>query len=433
MFLKDIKTLGIIGGGISGLSFAHEVKKNWPFLPKVIVFDPRFGRRKPVRPNRTSGLIYRNLAEKYEMLRKGANVISQELHSITFHKGDKTVEIPDPLGREIYTVSKNPLPVGDERIESVYQFLQNQLGETTEIEFRDAYVMDMFFGPSGNEPFEIIYKQGDSGRVQSELVDAVVLTTRPASIEQTLRKKIKYIPPRTWPGVTIDLSMLGIKDRSKLQTLHKFLIGGGKVHTVDLIPHGETLTVTAIGKGTDVPVLYNLLRSEKWVNFYLPPDWEDRIIRDGLHTISVPVTAAKNLVSDGFAGLGGQVFGEILINGGLYNTLWAAKLLAEVIRDHGFARDDLYRHYYAQVRNRLRFQNLAARTIYNFTDNFILPSKRLACCFLQVMEVEKCFPPEKRYMSRYVWDLLVGERLFTRSVWGMIWNAPRFLKTMIKT
>ncbi|MFH1148640.1 MAG: hypothetical protein V1736_13180, partial [Pseudomonadota bacterium] len=194
MHLKDIKTLGIIGGGISGLSFAWEIKKNWPSLPKVIIFDPRFGRRKPIRPNRTSGLIYRGLAEKYEMLRKGSNVIAQELHTITFHKSGKTVEIPDPLGREIYTVTKNPLPAGDERIDSIYQFLQERLDETSEIEFRDACVVDILFGSGKDEPHEIICKYGDTGKVQSERVDAIVLTTKPAPIEQTLRKKIKYIP-----------------------------------------------------------------------------------------------------------------------------------------------------------------------------------------------------------------------------------------------
>lgn len=423
MRLESIKTLGIIGGGIAGLSFLNEISRNWSHLPKIIVFDPRFGDSKPVRPNRTSGLIYHSLAEKYNMLSPDASVIAQELETITFHKDSLAVEIPDPVGRKIYTVSKNAFQKDGETIESVYEFLQNQLLNRDEIEYRNAYVLQLRFPSDTGGHYTIVYKQGPEGLTETQDVDAVILTTRPLAIEKTLRKRIKYVPPRTWPGAVVDISLENLQDRSKFQTLHKFLIGGGKAHTLDMVPHGEILTVTAVGKEMTLGVLMALLEEDS-IKKYLPHKWKTRISKEAQHEISVPVSGAKNFVHHGFAGLGGQVFGEILINGGLYNTLWASKILCEVIRDHGLGKEALSRWYYMQIKNRLRFQNWIGRTAYHFSDSYVLPSPRFSGFFLSIMESENALPCKKRYMSQYVWDLLVGERLFTSAVCRMVLSFP---------
>ncbi|MBU4185197.1 MAG: hypothetical protein KKC23_03185, partial [Proteobacteria bacterium] len=195
----------------------------------------------------------------------------------------------------------------------------------------------------------------------------------------------------------------------------KFFVGGGQIHTIDLIPRRDTLTVMTLGKGATLPVLFEHIDNNPNIQRCLPKNWRSRIVEGSAGSLSVPVTSAKNAVSDGIACLGGHVFGAQLINGGLYTNLWAAELLAKAIKKRGFQKDGLESLYFAKLKKKLYFQNLIGKTIYMLTDSFLLPSTGISYFLLSKFVKEKKLEPEKRILTRFAWDILIGKEPFSRS------------------
>jgi hypothetical protein len=202
----------------------------------------------------------------------------------------------------------------------------------------------------------------------------------------------------------------------KYQTLHKFFVGGGKIHTIDLIPRRDTLTVMALGKGASLPVLYEYIDKNHDIQKCLPEHWRTRIVEGSAGSLNIPVTSAKNAVSDGIACLGGHVFGALLINGGLYTNLWAAEFLAKAIKKRGFHKEGLERLYFVKLKKILCFQNLIGKSLYMLTDSFLLPSTSISDFLLCKFIREKELAPEKRILTRFAWDILIGEEPFSNSL-----------------
>jgi hypothetical protein len=64
----------------------------------------------------------------------------------------------------------------------------------------------------------------------------------------------------------------------------------------------------------------------------------------------------------------------------------------------------------------LCFQNLIGKTIYMLTDNFLLPSTIISHFLFREFVKEKDLAPEKRILTRFTWDILIGEEPFSNSL-----------------
>ncbi|MBW2645585.1 MAG: hypothetical protein JRE23_05315 [Deltaproteobacteria bacterium] len=413
--LSRINKIGIIGGGIGGLFLTSSIVQCWDDYPDIYIFDPRFDERGPARPSQTSGLVYQGWAGAYGIPYVDPSVIAHKIDTITFHKGDQKVEIPDPLGRKICIINRNPVRRNGELIPSIYQHIQRFISRYDRIHFLPFSVDDLSFSQGSNNNFTILCTDYN-GKTHEETVDGVVFTTLPPKVKETLSKTIGYRPPKTWPGASFDVSLKRGKWLPKYQTLHKFFVGGGQIHTIDLIPRGDVLTVVALGKGASLSSLYRRIEKDPDIQRYLPDHWPTRVIEGSASALSVPVGQAENVIADGLVCLGGQVFGELLINGGLYSNLWAAELLAKALKKSGFRKEGLEQFYFAKVMKVLRFQNLIGKALYVLTDRFVLPSARVSSLFLQKIDAEKELPSEKRLLTRFAWDILIGEEPFSRAL-----------------
>lgn len=413
----SIEKIGIIGGGIGGLFLTSYIVQNWPDHPDIYMFDPRFDERGEARTSRTSGFVYQGWAESYGIPLVDSSIIAHKIDTITFHKGAQSVGTSDPLGRKICIINRNPVQRDRKIIPSIYQHIQTYISKYERIYFLPFRVNDVYFprgqGLKGN--FTILCDDYDGKKHQID-VNGVVFTTLPSNIKEILSKKIGYRPPKTWPGAIFDVSLKRGKWLPRYQTLHKFFVGGGLIHTIDLIPRRDTLTVMALGKGASMKVLYQHIDKNPDIQRCLPEHWRTRIVEGSAGSLNIPVTSAKNVVSDGIACLGGHVFGALLINGGIYTNLWAAELLAKAIKKIGFQKDGLERMYFAKLKKVLCFQNLIGKTIYMLTDSFILPSARISDFLLHKFIREKELAPEKRILTRFAWDILIGEERFSNSL-----------------
>jgi len=410
-----IKKIGIIGGGIGGLFLTSSIIQCWDNYPDIYIFDPRFDKRGEARTSRTSGLVYQGWAGSFGLPFIDPSIIAHKIDTITFHKDAKSVETSDPLGRKICIINRNPVQRNGQLIPSIYQHIQSHISSYKRIHFLPFRVNDIYFPQGFDKNFTIVCDDYD-GTTHQISVDGVVFTTLPPKIKKTLSREIGYRPPQKWPGAIFDVSLKRGGWLPKYQTLHKFFVGGGKIHTIDLIPRCDTLTVMALGKGATMPVLYEYIDKNPDIQKCLPEHWRTRIVEGSACSLSVPVTSAKNAVSDGIACLGGHVFGALLINGGLYTNLWAAEFLAKAIKERGFHKEGLERLYFAKLKKILCFQNLIGKTIYILTDSFLLPSTSISYFLLRKFVKEKKLEPEKRILTRFAWDMLIGKEPFSQAL-----------------
>ncbi|MDO9567423.1 MAG: hypothetical protein Q7J15_11880 [Candidatus Desulfaltia sp.] len=409
-----IKKIGIIGGGIGGLFLTSSIVQCWDNYPDIYIFDPRFDKRGETRTSRTSGLVYQGWAGSFGLPLIDPSIIAHKIDTITFHKDAKSVETSDPLGRKICIINRNPVQRNGRLIPSIYQHIQSRISNYKRIHFLPFRVNDIYFPKDFDRNFTIVCDDYD-GTTHQINVDGVVFTTLPPKIKKTLSREIGYRPPKKWPGAIFDVYLKRGKWLPKYQTLHKFFVGGGRIHTIDLIPRRDTLTVMALGKGATLPVLFEHIDNNPNIQRCLPENWRSRIVEGSACSLNVPVTSAKNAVSDGIACLGGHLFGALLINGGLYTNLWAAELLANAVKERGFHKDGLEKLYFAKLKKTLYFQNLIGKTIYMLTDNFLLPSKSISYFFLREFIKEKELIPEKRILTRFAWDILIGKEPFSHT------------------
>ena len=410
-----IKKIGIVGGGIGGLFLTSSIVQCWENYPDIFIFDPRFDERGKARTSSTSGLVYQGWAGSYGIPFIDSSIVAHKIDTITFHKGAQSVETSDPLGRRICIINRNPVSRDGQTIPSIYQHIQSHISRYKRIHFLPFRVNDIYFskGLAGN--FTILCDDYD-GKTHQIDVNGIVFTTLPIKIRETLSREIGYRPPKKWPGAIFDVSLKRGKWLPRYQTLHKFFVGGGQIHTIDLIPRRDTLTVMALGKGATLPALYQYIDNNPDVQRCLPGHWRTRIVEGSASTLKVPVTSAKNAVSDGIACLGGHVFGALLINGGLYTNLWAAELLAKAIKEKGFEKDGLERLYFEKLRKIICFQNLIGKTLYILTDSFLLHATGISFFLLRKFTKEKELAPEKRILTRFAWDILIGKEPFSRSL-----------------
>ncbi|MCG2788748.1 MAG: hypothetical protein L6405_02205, partial [Actinomycetia bacterium] len=396
------------------LFLTSSIVQCWDNYPDIYIFDPRFDKRGDARTSRTSGLVYQGWAGSYGIPLVDPSIVVHKIDTITFHKGSKSVETSDPLGRKICIINRNPVQRNGRLIPSIYQHIQSHISKYKRIHFLPFKVNDIYFPKSLDGNFTILCDDYDGKSYQKDF-NAVIFTTLPPNIKETLSREIGYKPPKKWPGAIFDVYLKRGKWFPKYQTLHKFFVGGGRIHTVDLIPRCDTLTVMALGKGATLPVLFEYIDNNPDIQRCLPENWRSRIVEGSACGLSVPVTSAKNAVSDGIACLGGHVFGALLINGGLYTNLWAAELLAKAIKERGFHKEGLERLYFAKLKKILCFQNLIGKTIYMLTDSFLLPSTSISDFLLRKFIREKELAPEKRILTRFAWDILIGEEPFSHT------------------
>jgi hypothetical protein len=423
--LNRLEKIGIIGGGIVGLCLTSSIIKFWDDYPDIYIFDPRFDDRRtyvrdamrscPSCTNRRSGLVCHGWAGSHGIPHVDPVVIDHTIDTITLHKGEQKVEATDPLGRKMYIINRTPVRHNGEVIPSIYQYFQRSISRRERIHPLPFIVTDIRFPQGSNKNFTILCTD-HHGTTRQETVNGVVFTTMPPTMKKTLSQRIGYRPPRTWPGAMFDVSLEREQWPQKYQTLHKFFVGGGHIHTIDLIPRRDTLTVMALGKGATLPFLYQCIDKNVDIQKYLPDHWRTRIVEGSAYNLNVPVSAAKNVISDGIVGVGGQVFGEHLINGGLYSNLWAGELLAKALKKGGFCKEELRRMYFAQVMKVLCCHNIIGKSLYMLTDRFVLPSARAASFLLQKIATEKKCAPEKRLVTRFAWDILLGEEPFSRAL-----------------
>ncbi|MBU2521915.1 MAG: hypothetical protein KKD50_06780, partial [Proteobacteria bacterium] len=69
----------------------------------------------------------------------------------------------------------------------------------------------------------------------------------------------------------------------------------------------------------------------------------------------------------------------------------------------------------AKFKKILYFQNLIGKTIYMLTDSFLLPSTSISDFLLRKFIKEKELVPEKRILTRFAWDILIGNEPFSHT------------------
>jgi len=370
--LRDGSRIAIIGGGPAGAFFAHFAHKyaeETGINTTVTIFDGKdFLKKGPKGCNLCAGVIAESLNVKLrdEGIFLPEKRIINRLEGYCLHSEDKTIYLS-------HTDNKTG------RINTVFRGNGPRFSSFPDVISFDDFIMtwavdmgtkivpqpvwDITFPKDISEPLTLFYGQKDA--LQKYPADLVVCAF---GVNTYLIKKIQrigfsYIPPKTLTTFQAEFNLgADYISREFGNVIHVYRSKSRSISYATIIPKGDYLTITLIGKKDANPHL-------------LTEFLEHKNIRDKIPSImshcscypKITVSAAKNPYTDRLVFVGDASFSRHYKNG-IESAFLTAKLAAETSFKHGIDAGNFHHHYSKNAKRKILHDNRFGRLLFWIND-----------------------------------------------------------------
>jgi flavin-dependent dehydrogenase len=412
--LKHEDRVCIVGGGPAG-SFAAihllRLAQQKGLHLEVLVFEPRdFNTPGPGGCNRCAGILSSRLLRALDDLGLAlpGDVIQAELHAYAAHLDGEALRIeqPDP-GRRIVSVYRGggPRLLQGARRASFDGFLLEQARRmgTRHIPARVRRVI--WEGRpvvlTARERFPAALVVLATG-VNSRAPLADEFGYQPAPTEIMAQDEI--LRPPTWPVDTVSAY---------------FREPPGLVFGA-LIPKGEYLNISLLGKGLTSDAINNFLEAQGLESAYFSPG-------NSLCgcTPRIAVGAARNYFGDRWVAVG-DAAATRLYKDGVGSAFFTSQAAMQAAVHVGIGRRDFQRAYASTCR-RVAADNRFGRLLFRLW-HLTLKNPRLLGAWKDTIRRESHLPPEHRVHARILWSMFSGDEPYRDLFWlSVSWKAVRAL------
>jgi flavin-dependent dehydrogenase len=443
--LKNHDTVAVVGGGPAGSFFAihllRESRKMNRTIEVIIV-----EKKRPVdldaEPwhhrgcNSCAGGISPRLSEVLEQdgITIPDEVVQSEVDHIWLQSLWKNFPLKVPEQMKMYTVFRGSLPFKKSRKPSGFDsfLLEQAVTEGARIACGD--VQDIEFSPSGRPKLKVKTRAGDITSLTAEFVAiaAGVNAHQPQdSADNPLLRSVRatvprYVPARTRKALLLELEVGRRYLKKNMNREVHFIEYGSKelqLEHIALIPKGDLLTVTLIGKRVDRAVFPNDTREILADLLRLP---EIATILPGIRDTQVACTcaprmavmAAQNPFTDRVA-LVGDMVGSRLYKDGLYSAHTTAAALARTVLEEGIDKQSLARGYGPTVRW-LTSDNRYGRWVFALS-RLAFGTPVMSRVLYQAFATElKTKDKRKRPLGLVLWNIASGMADYREILTGML-------------
>jgi len=452
--LQDHDTVAVVGGGPAGSFFAlqllRESKKTNQTLEVIII-----ERKRPLDEehepwhlfgcNSCAGGVSARLNDVLEQSGTSIpeEVVQVEIDHIWLQSLWKNFPLKVPKQKRMYTVFRGSLPFKKTHKPSGFDsfLLQQAVSEGARIVCGDAE--GIAYSPAGMPELKIRTGSGDVTSISADFVAiAAGVNTHQhqdsadSPLLRSVREMIpRYIPAKTRKALLVELEV-GHRylERNMNRAVH-FIEYGSKelqLEHIALMPKGDVLTVTLIGKCVDRAVFPNDTR-EILADLLRMPDIAAILpgIQDAQVTCAcaprMAVVAAKNPFTDRVA-LVGDAVGSRLYKDGLYSAHATATSLARTILEEGIDERSLARGYGPTVRW-LASDNRYGKWVFALS-RLVFGSPMMSRVLYQAFATElKTRDRSKRPLGLVLWNIASGMADYREILTGML--SPSVLRSVL--
>lgn len=369
--LTNNSKIFVIGGGPAGSFFSYIIlklaKEKGLNIELTILEGKLFSRSGPHGCNYCAGVISETLIDR---MGKIGLVLPQEIarstvegYNMITSKGE--LFLAHPLKRKkIVTVFRGNGPLFSNITENI-SFDDFLLREAMKIGAKVIYKRVSSISLPSNYEEKILITTEDNEHFEADfIVGAFGLNTE--LMEKVKNMGFGYKPPKVLKTCQTELNLGSqfVEEKFK-NSIYIFNMGVKGLRFSAIIPKGEFITITLIGKSDLV-----FSRMEKFLNApfmkkFLPEDWT--FPSRHCHCLPrIPLTAAKKPYTHRFAIIGDACCSRYYKNG-LESALITAKILAETVIDHGISEDKLKIWFWKRAK-KIIYDNYFGRILFFLND-----------------------------------------------------------------
>ena len=432
--LEPNSTVAVIGAGPAGTFFCHFMQNHPRFKElgiKLAVFDKKsFLKTGTPGCNMCAGVIGRKLVS--EMCAAGIDlpqsVIRHEIKGYVLHYYSDWAVLPMPPEETVYTVfrGRNPVSAPHGRKSFDQHLLDIVVARGAEYIPQNISEIEM---PGDSRSKATLHYDFGRKKLDADLIAGCF------GINTGLGDKMPsgYRPPEHWVAAQGEIYASEEFLRDVYQDMiHAFNYGWENLKFMALVPKGNFITVSAIGKNIDRRLMWSLLQRDE-IKPYLPENWS--IVCSCRPQI--PVSAAQGVLSDRLITIGDACCARYLKNG-IESAFYGARSAVETVLEHGIAAGDFkelfLRHYVKPLDRDNRYGKLlfAVNDVYCSSTLF---SKAL----LEVVRSESERPEAGKTTDYYLWQLFSGDVPYKKILCGLLRPvlvarvAVRFFRNLFKS
>jgi flavin-dependent dehydrogenase len=437
--LSDGSRIAIIGAGPAGSFFAHfalHFARKKGIDVSVLLLDGKdFIRCGPVGCNMCAGVISETLMHclEEEQIVLPEERIQRYIRGYWLHGETRDLFLPHPRGeRKIVTVFRGNGPrLWDHEGNVSFDDLLLDGVKAAGARLISTSVREIIMPRDSEDKVRLICgKEGERTEIEADLiVGAFGLNTR--MIERVTALGFGYHPPHILRAGQMELHLGADVIQHYLgENIHTFLLKADWLSFGSLIPKGDYVTVSVVGKrdidGRDV---VSFLDSPA-VRRVLPP--ATGIIGKGCNCFpKIATTAAKQPFTDRFVIIGDASCFRYYKNG-IESAFYTARLAAETAFEQGISRTAFERGYWRAARQSIIRDNLYGRMLFNACD---LLSHRAPFADVLVQVGGSGQSTEGVCLRGILWDLFTGNAPY-RSIFYRILHPStptELMRIMLRT
>jgi flavin-dependent dehydrogenase len=210
-------------------------------------------------------------------------------------------------------------------------------------------------------------------------------------------------------------------------TIHFFLLDLPGLDFAAVVPKGDFVTVTLLGKDLSQEKVEAFLNTKE-MKTCMPPGWQP----DEFACHCAPrmnISGAIHPFADRMVFLGDSGVSR-LYKDGIGAAYRAAKHAATTAIFHGVAEEDFRRHYWPACRS-TEYDNRVGKLIFEFV-RYLKPRRFMMSSMLRMVAREQSKPADQRRMSNILWDMFTGSapyrdiliRIFNPAFWSrFLWHV----------
>ncbi|HUU37393.1 MAG TPA: hypothetical protein VMW46_04215 [Candidatus Desulfaltia sp.] len=420
--LKDGSRIAVIGGGPAGSFFAHfagKLAERKGLGVSITIFDGKdFLERGPRGCNLCAGVIAVSLEKQLEKegIRLPEKRIISRLEGYSLHIEDETLRLTsrENSTRDIATVFRGNGPRFScfPEVISFDDFLLSYARDReAAVVSEPVWGLEMPSRPA--DPIGLLF--GDRRSPQRFKADLVVGAF---GVNTPLAAKVRnlgfgYRPPRTLTTYQAEIRLGEEKVKSLFQNdIHVYMPRSRTVRFVTIIPKGDYVTVTLIGKADATPELAGEFFGLEEIRKVLPPAKPNCFCYP-----RIAVSAARRPFSHRLVLIGDAAFSRHYKNG-IESAFMTARLAAEAAFNRGVDAASFFSGYLKPARKQIIRDNLYGRALFRLNDGISsIPILARSHFDLAKKKGAGSVPRGIRFL---LWNMFTGEIPYRRIFAGLL-------------
>ncbi|MEW5900684.1 MAG: hypothetical protein AB1715_04390 [Acidobacteriota bacterium] len=402
--------IAVIGGGPAGSFFAH-FAQNWAnrlgFPVAITIFDGKdFLKCGPKGCNLCAGVIAGSLEDRLraEGLFLPEQRIISRVEGYTLHLGQETLKLTcrENAQLPIATVFRGngPRYSSFPEVVSFDDYLLSWARDRG-VEVIPQPVWEIRMPPSPGQPLALMYGENRSPQLFEAdfIVGAFGVNTHLTRMTRGLG--FGYVPPRTLTTFQAEIK-LGREEAAGLfgRDIHVYLPRSPTIRYATIIPKGEYITVTVVGKKDATPGLANEFFGLEEIRRLLPP------AEANCHCYPrIVISASRRPFSDRLVLIGDAAFCRHYKNG-IESAFHTARLAAEAVFTRGVGADAMFSAYYKRAKALIARDNMYGRVLF-FLNDIISSLPLLARTHIELANRPRAGPAARKIRS-IVWNMFTG-------------------------